>query len=48
MADIKIKRVYPCGYVEEIDSKATGMFEKTPDIRNSDGCPIHGKDCKGK
>ena len=40
-----MKRTYPCGYVEEIDYKATSLLDGKPDTRNPDGCPIHGKNC---
>jgi len=46
--DAKITKEYPCGYKVNLDLKATSMLDKIDKslINDSDGCPLHGKDCK--
>ena len=48
MADAKIKRRFPCGYEVEIEYKATSLLDNKVDMKEPDGCPIHGKDCRSK
>ena len=48
--DATIVKEYPCGYKVNIKLQATSMLDKFDSkiLKEEDGCPLHGKDCKAK